>query len=104
MAALAEQHPSDGQMQETLAELLTTEGDAADWRRGVEKWREVQQKSRPGSARWFRANYGLARTHLLLGNKLEARKIVRLLAKARPDLGGEEMKARFGKLLAESEQ
>ncbi len=54
--------------------------------------------------RWFRANYGLARCLLLLGNKAEARAIIRLVAKAKPDLGGAEMKSRFDKLLTECER
>jgi hypothetical protein len=100
---LAEELPEDGQVHETWAELLT-DGDAASRKQALVKWREVQRKSRPGSARWFRANYGLARCLFLSGNKAEARAIIRLVAKAKPDQGGAEMKARFDELLAECEQ
>lgn len=100
---MAGELPDDGPVHETLAQLLS-DGDTESRKQALVKWREVQRKSRPGSARWFRANYGLARTFYLLGNKVEAHAIIRLVSKARPDLGGVEMKSRFERLRAECER
>jgi hypothetical protein len=94
---LAADRPADGATQELLAEILT-QGTLAEQKRALFKWREVQQKSRPGSQRWFRAGYGLAHTQFLLNNKFAAAAAIKVIAAAYPDLGGRELKARFEKL------
>ncbi len=54
LETLAHDRPTDGALQESLAELLSA-GGREERKQALHKWREVQQKSRPGSPRWFRA-------------------------------------------------
>ncbi len=104
LESLAEQNPRDGQTQEELASLLTASEDSATLKMAVAKWREVAQKSRPGSPRWYRAHYGLARAQLSLDNPAQARFTIQQVERAHPDFGGKEMKARFQQLFAECER
>ena len=51
---LAREFPRDGQTTEDLATLLS-EGNKADQETALTVWTNVARKSRPGTARWFRA-------------------------------------------------
>jgi hypothetical protein len=102
LAALATENPRDGQTQEELATLMAG-GDRESQRAALEQWRLVASKSRPGSPRWLRAHYGLARTQLDLGNPQLASQVIKQVAAAHPDLGGSQMKASFEQLLAACE-
>lgn len=99
LRALAAENPRDGQTQEDLAALMAG-GDRESQKAALEQWRLVASKSRPGSPRWLRAHYGLARTQLDLGNPQQASNVIKLVAAAHPDLGGAQMKASFEQLLA----
>jgi len=98
--ALADAYPRDGEIQEAYARLLLEADDWASLERALEKWRDLQQKSPPGSPRWFRAKYAVAALHHRLGNSELAAKIISLLKALHPDLGGPEMRAKFDELLA----
>ncbi|MBI3839995.1 MAG: hypothetical protein HY288_18900 [Planctomycetia bacterium] len=104
LEGLAKQNPRDGQTQEDLASLLTASEESATLKLALAKWRDVALKSRPGSPRWFRAHYGLARTYLNLDHPAQARWAVKQVESAHPDLGGAQMKARFQQLLAECDR
>jgi tetratricopeptide (TPR) repeat protein len=104
LESLAKENPRDGQTQEEIASLLAAGEDAVTLGAALAKWREVTGKSRPGSPRWFRAQWGVARTQLNLGNPAEARSTIKRVESAHPDFGGREMKARFQKLLVECER
>jgi tetratricopeptide (TPR) repeat protein len=95
---LVRENPRDGQAQEDLAGLMA-DGDRESQKAALEQWRLVASKSRPGSPRWLRAQYGLARTQLELGNPQQASKLIKLVAAAHPDLGGPPLKASFEELL-----
>ena len=97
---LIEQNPRDGDLQEEYALVLSQGTDKASLDAALGTWRQVEQKSKPGSPRWFRAKYNLAHTHERLGNKQHASKIVALTQVLHPELGGPELKARFEELLA----
>lgn len=103
LTALASQHPSDGQTQEALAQLLGG-GDRFSVLQAVDKWREVAGKCRPGSPRWWRAHYGLARAQLDLGQTAECLATIKRVGGTPGDFGGEEMKARFVQLKRECAQ
>jgi anti-sigma factor RsiW len=100
---LAAERPDDGALQEALAELLTS-GAPEQRKLALRKWREVQQKSRPGTPRWFRASFGLAQTQYLLGNKVAAAAAVRLVARTYPELGGAALKTKYEQLLADCQR
>jgi hypothetical protein len=104
LKSLAEQYPRDGTLQEQLAELLAGGGDAQSQRAALAKWHEVATHSRPGSPRWFRAHFSIARLQLDLGEPGKARATIRLVEASHADFGGPEMKARFVQLLAESQR
>ncbi len=96
---LAEKHPRDGALQQRYAELLLTRKDSASMQTALNKWRELEKKSRPDSPRWYRAKYRVAWLHCEMGNKDQAAKIITLLRLLHPELGGPEMKAKFDELL-----
>lgn len=97
LTALAGEHPADGQMQEALARLLAV-GDRASIAQAADKWREVVGKCRPGSPRWWRAHYGLARAQFDLGQISDCLATIRSLEATPGDFGGPDMKARFVQL------
>ncbi|MEX0677742.1 MAG: tetratricopeptide repeat protein [Pirellulales bacterium] len=103
LQALARAFPRDGQTQEELASLLAA-GDENDLEAALAKWSEVAAHSRPGTPRWFRAHYGLARTELNLGQVTAARATIASLASKYPDFGGERMKRQFDDLSAEIDE
>jgi hypothetical protein len=101
--SLAQELPRDGQTQEDLASVLM-EGDETDSRAAAAKWVEVASKSRPGTPRWFRAHFGLARTQLKLGQHSQAAATIQAVAAKYPELGGAAMKRRFEDLLAQAKK
>jgi hypothetical protein len=101
--SFAKTYPRDADVQEEYGRLLLTSGDdAASLHLALEKWREVEQASRPGTARWFRAKYYLALTHEQLGNHDRAAKIIKLTQVLHPELGGPEMQPKFLSLLKQA--
>jgi hypothetical protein len=104
LESLAADNPRDGQTQEELASLLMAGGDASDSKAALGKWREIANKSRAGSPRWFRSHYGLARAQFDLGDAARARSTIKLVESSHADLGGTEMKAKFQQLLAECQR
>lgn len=96
---LAEAYPRDGAIQEAYARLLSARDDQASLKVALAKWRELEKNSPPRSPRWFRAKYAVASLHYRQGNKQQAAKIIKLLQVLHPELGGPEMKRRFGELL-----
>ncbi|MEX0939369.1 MAG: tetratricopeptide repeat protein [Pirellulales bacterium] len=95
-----EHYPADGGLHESLLNLLASAEDSASLRRAVSLARQVEQKSEPRSARWFRARLMQADALCRLGEKPEAAKLIRLTQVLHPELGGPEMKPRFEALLA----
>jgi tetratricopeptide (TPR) repeat protein len=104
LEALAVDNPRDGQTQEDLATLWTDSGDAAELGKAGSKWREITLKSRPGTPRWFRANYGLARTQLESGRAADARATIKRVESAYADYGGAELKFKFQELLGQCDR
>jgi len=96
---LANAHPRDGEIQEAYAALLVTRSDRPSLETALTKWRELEDKSKPRTPRWFRAKYHLAELHYRLGNPEQTVKMVTLLEVLHPDLGGPEMRNNFLKLL-----
>ncbi|MGD9720663.1 MAG: hypothetical protein AB7O59_16330 [Pirellulales bacterium] len=101
---LARQYPRDGEVQEDLARALAASGDAESRQAALVKWRDVAAHCRPGSERWFRAQFALARLQFDLGHPEQARATIKLVAAGQPEMGGAEMRARFRQLLAECDQ
>jgi|GEM_PF-338972 len=97
---LAREFPRDGQTSEDLATLLS-EGNKADQETALTMWTSVARKSRPGTARWFRAHAGLASTQLKLGQSAEARTTIEHVRAKYPSLDGQQ-KAMFDALAAEA--
>lgn len=78
-AKLAQRQPNDGPVQEAYANLLSTSDDPATLQRALDQWRRVAAKSRPRSARWFKAKYSIALTQYKLDDKAGAAKLIRYL-------------------------
>jgi hypothetical protein len=91
-------------IEEEHASVLLAQNDRQSLQQALQKWRELEKKSPPGSPRWFRAKYSIAFSHYRLGNKQQADKIIRLLQLLHPDSGGPEMKTRFNDLLQRCRQ
>ncbi len=101
--SLAREFPRDGQTLEDLATLLM-QGNSADQRLAIDSWTDVARRSRPGTSRWFRAFYGLARTQLQLGQLREARQTVSHVADKHADFGGGVTQHKFERLAADLER
>mgnify|MGYP002622406178 CR=1 FL=1 len=98
--ALAREFPRDGQTHELMARLLM-QGNTADRQAAVQKWAEVAKRSRPGTARWFRALRALARTQIDLGQATDARQTIDHVAARYPNFGTEDFRRQFEALLRE---
>lgn len=97
--ALAKAHPNNLQIQLGLGHLLASSEARADWEAGLAQWRMIQGRSRPQSPNWYEAKYQIAHCHIRLGNHQEAVQMLRYLGTLDPEMGGEEMKGRFQRLL-----
>lgn len=92
---LAKTYPRDGDIQEAYARLLLVRSDRPSLEQALAKWRDLEEKSKPQSPRWFRAKYHVAELHYRLGNPEQAAKIITLLEVLHPELGGPELRTRF---------
>ena len=98
-AQLAKSHSSDGTIQEEYARFLL-DSDHNDYKQqALDQWRRVAARSRPRSARWFRAKYSVALAQYKLGDKEGAAKLIRYL-QATEDLERNGLEQAFAKLLA----
>ncbi len=93
---LAKKYPDDGSVQEDYARLLGRSTDPAQLRLAFARWREVAERSRPGTPRWLHAQLGLAQAQLALGNRAQARTIVKIVEAGYPDFcpGGRRKRCR----------
>jgi hypothetical protein len=98
LETLASQSPRDGAIQEEYAQILLASGDAASLKLAESRWRDLLQKSRPGTDRYFRAAFGLASTLEKTGDKRRALQLVSITQAQYPDLGGATLKTRFQQL------
>ena len=100
---LAAQFPDRRDVQTTWGELLYDEGIRTSARTTLEKslkqWREIEKRSENQSEAWFEAKYRIASLYIALGNRAWAEKMVRSLSVLYPEMGGEEMKDKFQKIL-----
>jgi predicted Zn-dependent protease len=97
---LVEQHPHDGQLQETYAQSLLQADSPAVLQRALAQWRIVLRRSPPQSSRWYRAKYAIALAYFKLGQSQRTAEMIKLLAALHPDLGGDETRTQFLDLLA----
>jgi len=101
---LASAHPDDGEIQEAYAALLLDAKDRDSLEEALKQWHVVAHRSQPESDRWYRAKYGLAETHYELGNKQRAISLIQYLETLHPELGGDELRAKFEDLLTRCKQ
>lgn len=97
---LASEYSEDGEIQMQYADMLIRQSDLENRREALQKYREVARRTRPQTSRWFAAKYGEAKARFLLGNPQNAAKTIQTLQILYPDLGGEQWRLRFKKLLA----
>ncbi|HBO43331.1 MAG TPA: hypothetical protein DD670_05240 [Planctomycetaceae bacterium] len=98
-AELVQLRPDDGELGEAYAGLLAAQNDRAALDSALAQWREIERRSKSGTARWFRAKYAVAELNLRLGRPDKAEQILRLVALLHPEMGGPTMKPRFEQLL-----
>jgi len=102
--ALAKANPDQGDIQEEFARWLSSRGDEKTMREALTRWGEIEQRSRPGTDRWYRAKYGQAEAMYRLGDTAHALRLIKVTQTLYPKLGGPELKARFENLLAACQQ
>ena len=93
--ALLKNSPRDGALREEFATFLSHGDDPASRTAGLAAWRDLERHSKQGTARWFRAKYGIALAHHQSGDDAQAAKVIALAKVLHPDLGGGEMRAKF---------
>ena len=98
-AELVQLRPDDGELREAYASLLAAQTDRASLDGALAQWREIERRSKSGTARWFRAKYAVAELNLRLGRPDKAEQILRLVELLHPEFGGPTMKPRFEELL-----
>lgn len=96
---LAHEQVNNGSVQERYASLLLESADRRHWTEALDQWRNVLQRSRDQSDRWYRAKYAVALAHYKLGDKERAAKMIRLTRALYPELGGPAMREQFVDLL-----
>jgi tetratricopeptide (TPR) repeat protein len=101
-AALARHHTNQAMVQVAYAEQLLLSNDREPLRLALSQWRRIAAKTRPRTARWFRAKYSIALTHFKLGDKMAAAKLIRYL-QATEDLAVSGLDAEFRDLLKRSQ-
>ena len=94
----AENSPQDLNIQLRYAELLSGIHTRDAQHRAMQQWRFVGQLSPKRSQTWFRVKLGIAQAHYELGERDKARDLIAYLSALYPDLGGENLKARFAEL------
>lgn len=77
-AALVQQFPRDGQLQEEYARVLSSSSTADNYERALLAWGRVESGSRRGSERWLRARQARIETLTKLGRQQEADKLQKL--------------------------
>jgi tetratricopeptide (TPR) repeat protein len=95
LKALAAEGGDDPAIQEAYADALIETRETASVKSALEAYRAIEQRSRPGSERWFRAKYGMALAHDSLGQHDRAVQIIRVTQLLHPEMGGSAMKAKF---------
>lgn len=98
LETLAAQSPRDGSIQEEYAQILLAFNDSDSLKLAESRWRDILQKSRPGSERYFRAAFGLASTLEKSGDKKRAAQLISVTQAQYPELGGATLKAKFEQL------
>jgi tetratricopeptide (TPR) repeat protein len=101
LAALAAESPKDADLQEAYADALVETRETASEKLALERYRSIEQNSRPGSERWFRAKYGIVLAHERLGQHDRAVQIIRVTRLLHPDMGSGELRAKFDAISAE---
>jgi tetratricopeptide (TPR) repeat protein len=98
-AELASNHPDDGPIQQAYARLLLDSESREAWQQGLDVWRRIATRHRPGSEGWYQARYAIAAALIQLGQHDEAASRIRYLQALPPGLEGSPWQAKFQKLL-----
>jgi hypothetical protein len=77
LSGLASRHARDASIQEAYAQLLVESKDRTSLTKALERWRWLSQRTRPETARWWRAKYNVALAHYRLGDNEQASKVIR---------------------------
>lgn len=91
----------DRQVLQGLTEALAGCGDPACLTLEVRVWKRVESLEKPGTRSWLEARYEVCRLHGELGEFESARKLLEVTRLLYPELGGEQMRARFESLTFE---
>ncbi len=100
-AALVRKYTSQATVQVAYAEQLLLSEDREQLLLALSQWRRVATKTRPRTARWFRAKYSVALAHFKLGDKKAAADLIRYL-QATEDLAASGLEGEFRELLERS--
>jgi tetratricopeptide (TPR) repeat protein len=98
-AELASDFPDKGAIQQTHARLLMESDSRQDWQQGLDAWRRIAARNRPGTEEWYEARYAIAALLIQLGQHDEAASRIRYLQALPPGLEGTAWQAKFQTLL-----
>lgn len=98
---LVAQFPTNGDLAEEFATLLSASPDREDRQVALTRWQQLEGGSQRGGPRWFRARLARVRLLIALGESAEAQKLVKLTRLVYPDLGGGETARQFEALSLE---
>ena len=98
---LAKQRPTDRAVQQTLATLYAGGDSDRDQKMALEHWRRLTRLSPAGTPDWFHAKLGIAQALAQLGESERAAEVIKLTMALHPDLGNDQTKCAFERLLSE---
>jgi tetratricopeptide (TPR) repeat protein len=98
-AQLAAKHPDDQQIQKTYARLLLESESPDAWQQGLDAWRRIAARQRPGTEGWYEARYAIAAALIQLDQPDQAASRIRYLQALPPGLDGTPWQSRFQTLL-----
>ena len=93
--SLLKQSPQDARILRTTAELIENAGGQEDFERAQQHWKQLAGLYSPGSREWLEARYALAASLLKAGQAQESRKLIAATRIVYPNLGGDDLKARY---------
>lgn len=97
-AELVARAPRDHALRRQYSELLMRIGTTEHLQQAETSWRKLEALEQPGSRAWLEARYQLALCTYQLKRYNECRKLLGVTRLLYPDLGGEDLRARFVEL------
>ena len=96
---LCQAHPEAINVREGLAMCYELQ---RSYEKALDVWRFIEESMKTATPQWWKAKYRIAVCHDALGNRDRVSEIIRVTRALHPDMGGDELRAKFEKLEAKN--